>query len=60
MDLGAIMLSEEVEIQILYNFTYMWNLKNKTNEQIVVDKENQQVVARGEEGSARKEAGEID
>ena len=38
----------------------MWNLKNKRNEQTVVDKENQQVVARGEEGSGRKEIGEID
>ena len=34
--------------------------KNKTNEQIVIDKENQQVVARGEEGSGKKGTGEID
>ena len=33
---------------------------SKTKEQTVVDKENQQVVARGEEGSGRKEVGEID
>ena len=38
----------------------MWNLKNKRHEQTVVDIENQQVAARGEEGSGRKEIGEID
>ena len=31
MDLGGIMLNEmsDRERQILYDFTYMWNLKNK-------------------------------
>ena len=34
MDLESIMLSEiDRERHILYDFTYMWNLKNKTNEQ---------------------------
>ena len=35
MDLESVMLSETVdkEWQILHDFTYMWNLKNKTNEQ---------------------------
>ena len=35
MDLEGIMLSEmsDRERQILYDTTYMWNLKNKTNEQ---------------------------
>ena len=35
MDLEGIMLSEvsDRERQILYNFTYMWHLKNKINEQ---------------------------
>ena len=38
--------------QILFGFTYMWNLKNKTNEQAqqnrnrVVDSENKQLVAK--------------
>ena len=31
MDLEGIMLSERTERQILYGFTHMWNLKNKTN-----------------------------
>ena len=33
MDLEGIMLTEisQTERQILYNLTYMWNLKNKTN-----------------------------
>ena len=36
------------EAQILYDFTYVWNLK-KTNEQNrVIDTEKKQVVARGE------------
>ena len=36
IELGDIMLSEisQTEKQILYVLTYMWNLKNKTNEQI--------------------------
>ena len=40
------------ERQILYDFTYMWNFKNKTNEQTlqnlnrVMHAENKQVVAR--------------
>ena len=33
MDLKGIMLSEISQRQILYDFTYMWNPKNKTNEQ---------------------------
>ena len=35
IDVEGIMLSEisQTERQTLYDFTYMWNLKNKTNEQ---------------------------
>ena len=35
MDLEGIMVSEmsDRERKILYDFAYMWNLKNKTNEQ---------------------------
>ena len=33
MDLEIIILSEVRESQLLRDFTYMWNLKNKTNEQ---------------------------
>ena len=32
MDLDGIMLSEISQRQILYDITYMWNLKNKTKE----------------------------
>ena len=32
MDLENIMLSETCQRQILYVITYMWNLKNNTNE----------------------------
>ena len=44
------------EKQILYDFTYMWNLKNKTNEQTkqnrnwLINTEHILVVARGETG----------
>ena len=31
MDLEGIMLSEISQSQILYDITYMWNLKNTTN-----------------------------
>ena len=31
MNLEGIMLSDISERQILYDITYMWNLKNKTN-----------------------------
>ena len=34
MDLDSIMLTEISQRKTnMYNFTYMWNLKNKTNEQ---------------------------
>ena len=33
MDLEGIMLSEISQRETLHDFTYMWNLKNKTNEQ---------------------------
>ena len=33
MDLEDIMVSEINQRQTLYDITYMWNLKNKTNEQ---------------------------
>ena len=35
MDLENIMLSEVSQRQILYDVTYMWNLKNNTNESIL-------------------------
>ena len=34
MDLEIIILSEVSQRQILYDVTYMWNLKNDTNELI--------------------------
>ena len=62
MDPEDIMLSEishTRERQILYYFIYMWNLKNKTNEQTlqsrVKDTENKQVVTRRDVGGERKE-----
>ena len=54
MDLADITLSEINQRKT--NFTCMWNLKNKTNEQTgqnrkrFTDTENEQVVVRGEEG----------
>ena len=46
--------SDEEE-QIPYDFTYMWNLKNKTkqNKNKLIDTENRLVVARGGEGWAK-------
>lgn len=50
--------------QLLYDSTYMWNLKNKTNEQIeqtrnrVLDTENKQVVAREEKDRKMIKIGE--
>ena len=38
MDLENIMLSEVSQRQILYDVTYMWNLKNNTNESIFKQK----------------------
>ena len=42
VDLRDIMLSEmsEKERQVPYDFTYMWNLKHKTNEQIKQNRNN--------------------
>ena len=56
MDLEGIILSEMSDKvgQILYIFTYMWNLKNKQmdsynkNKNIFIDTENKLVVTRGE------------
>ena len=43
-----------MEGQLLYDFTYIWNLKKEMNKQNrVIDSENKQVVARG--GVRRKE-----
>ena len=50
----------ERERQIPYDITYMWNLKNKTNEQTLLnrnrikDTENKLVVARGKVGGREK------
>ena len=51
MGLEGIMLSqisrrENREIQ--YDFTYLWNLKNKTNKTKLIDTEKRSVVTRGE------------
>ena len=48
--------------QILYNFTHIWNLKNKwmnkqTQKNRIIDKENKQVVAKVEADGWRKERG---
>lgn len=45
--------------QILYGFTYIWNLQNRKNkqcrqEEIITDTENKQTVARGKEGVGEK------
>ena len=61
MDLGNIMLSEMSyrESQILYDITYMLNLKNKTNKCIeqnrnrFTDTENKLVVTNGEREGRR-------
>ena len=45
------------ERNILYDFTYMWNLNkcaNINNTETVIETENKQVVARGEAGGRRK------
>ena len=55
MDLEGIMLSEISQaenVRYLYDFTYMWNLKNKTNS--LIDTENKLVVARGKTGQGRQ------
>ena len=54
------------ERQIMYDFTYVWDLKNKTNAQTkencngIVDTENIQVVVKGKGGMGRREVGEGD
>ena len=47
------------ERQILYDFTYIWNIKNKTNKQTetVIHTENKQEDARGEWGEERNKWG---
>ena len=66
--LEGIMICEinQIERKIVYNFTYMWNLKNKANEQIqqnrnrVIETENKLAVARGEGVKGIKEIGKGD
>lgn len=53
MNPESIIVSEmsKRERQMLYDFTYMWNLKNKTEHNktvIATDIENKQMAARGE------------
>ena len=54
MELQGIMLNEvslDRERQILYSFTYMWNLENKTNKQNgnrLIDTENKLMISRWE------------
>ena len=59
MDLESIMLSRIKERQISYDYTHMWNLRNKTNEQKKKKKErqtkkqtieNKLMVTKGEDG----------
>ena len=45
-DLEDIMPTEISQRKIPYDFTYMWNLKNKTNK-IETDTENRLMIARG-------------
>ena len=53
--------SDEEE-QIPYDFTYMWNLKNKTkqNKNKLIDTENRLLVTRREGGWGEGEMGEGD
>ena len=62
MDLEGIILNENSysERQIPYDFTYMWNLKNKTNENRLIDTGNKQGVARREGRGRINEVGEGD
>ena len=67
MDLEDIMLSEisQIERQILYVFTYMWNLKSKTNEKQQnrnrhTDTKNKLVFTRGARDKGRGKLGEGD
>ena len=58
MDLKIFILSEVRERQILYDITYMWNLKNSTNELIyetnrLTDFENKLTVTKGERRGER-------
>ena len=53
MDLEIVTLSEVKEKQISYGITYMWNLKNGTNEpiyktEIESDVENKFMITKGE------------
>ena len=52
MDLKGIMLNEmsERERQILYDLTYMWNLKKKTKTKLI-DTKNRLVGTRGRGGN---------
>ena len=54
MDLESIALSADKERQMTYNFTYMWNLKNKINNNKngnkLMDTENILRATRWEEG----------
>lgn len=54
------LLSERNQRQTLHDFIYMWNLKNKTDEQTqqnrnrVIGPENKQMVAKREAGGQRR------
>jgi len=42
----------------MYDFTHIWNLKDKHKKaEIVIDTENKQVVAREKQGRQRREVG---
>ena len=53
MDLESVILNDVSQRQILYDITYMWNLKNNTSELIYkreTDVENNLMVTKGEGG----------
>ena len=65
MDQEGIMLSETRQRQILYNLTYVWNLKHKTNEKnitkpTVIDRENKEMAAGMEVVGGMSKIGEGD
>ena len=62
MDLENSILSEVQERQILYDITYMWNLKNNTNGSTykierLTDMENKLIVTKGEREGGRDKLG---
>ena len=48
------------ERQITYDFTYIWNLKNKTNRKRLINTENRLMVAKGEAGQVGEKGKRIE